>query len=484
MSAIPSTTINNIKWPLTVAPIPGVSPSEVVLSLTITAQDNAQISLTQSATLGGDPVDIDSTKYTYANGNILFTLPGAAPTGGAQTSSLPSEWATLLPFASPSSIPPDANPSDKARSSGELTPTTTPSPPKQTLPGTVPIATSQMVGNTTIPSPGKSASGNSLATGAVAGVAIGCLIGGALIAGLAVWFCLGRARRARRRPDSEATSMALMASHEKAPAVKTVSLGSSKPMSGNLNAVLPQPLEDKAVSDGFASIGLAIKNHVQSYYHASRVSPGLLDLDDLQKLGRNLPISIGTLSTLLANPETREVALRFSLAWLLVSRMGLSASSETTLLPLEISLCSQAMVSAERTSRSHSMLLAKWRVISAELMQPNYSRTPFSASDSRLQSIERAIEDLDGVLRPYADSRMDGKQRLHNLREIIKRSANFAFTMFSQPSTWDFDWQKQHGLQSGSICIFPALVQTADEAGEPLNPPRAFTEAILRQLDG
>jgi hypothetical protein len=78
---------------------------------------------------------------------------------------------------------------------------------------------------------------------------------------------------------------------------------------------------------------------------------------------------------------------------------------------------------------------------------------------------------------------MDDGARSRNLEEILKRAAQFAFTLFSQPTAWDFDWQNEHGVKSGSFCIFPALVQTSDENGEPLNPPRPFSEAVNRRLD-
>lgn len=128
--------------------------------------------------------------------------------------------------------------------------------------------------------------------------------------------------------------------------------------------------------------------------------------------------------------------------------------------------------------------LAQWRVSTAELMKPAYVRDAFSPQDSRNASIQAAISTLDDVLRPYADSRLDNAQRTRNLEEILKRSAIFAFTLFSQPSTWSFDWKEEQGGKSGELCIFPALLQLTDETGEPVRPPRPFSDAVLRRLDG
>jgi hypothetical protein len=116
-------------------------------------------------------------------------------------------------------------------------------------------------------------------------------------------------------------------------------------------------------------------------------------------------------------------------------------------------------------------------------MQTTYVKNSFLKSDLRLQSIEKALDTLDGILLPFADTRMDNAQRIQNLREILKRAATFAFTLFSQPSTWEFDWQQQHASSSGHFCVFPSLVQVTGETGEPVRPPRVLSEAITRTLD-
>jgi hypothetical protein len=78
---------------------------------------------------------------------------------------------------------------------------------------------------------------------------------------------------------------------------------------------------------------------------------------------------------------------------------------------------------------------------------------------------------------------MDNQERRHNLEEILKRSALFAFTLFSQPSEFGFDWKGAQNVKSGELCIFPALVQVSDEAGQPVAPPRPFSEAVVRRLE-
>lgn len=253
---------------------------------------------------------------------------------------------------------------------------------------------------------------------------------------------------------------------EKGPAVKTMSLESGSPIADALGNVLPLPLEDKTISGEISKISNLIKNHVQSYYHAGRVSPVSIDYDDLQALGDDMPVSVGTLSTLLGNSGTREIALRFCIAWVVVSRMQLRSPTSSTFLPPEISQCFQMMNLGDRGSKVHTTYFTRWRAITAELMQSDYVRNPFSPTDARVNNLQRAANLLNSVLRPYSDSRMDDGQRSRNLEEILKRSALFAFTLFSQPSTWEFDWENGQDVKSGSLCIFPALLQVRDENGE------------------
>ena len=126
---------------------------------------------------------------------------------------------------------------------------------------------------------------------------------------------------------------------------------------------------------------------------------------------------------------------------------------------------------------------ARWRVLTAELLQSSYVRNPFTSSDSRQEVIQTTLATLDNVLQPYADPHMNNGERKRNLEELLKRSALFAFTLFSQPSAWDFEWQGGHSVTSGEICIFPALMQVADENGQQVSPPRPFSEAVVRRLD-
>lgn len=181
-----------------------------------------------------------------------------------------------------------------------------------------------------------------VSSGAAAGIAIGCLIAGIFIAGLVFWFCW-RKRKAAGIRDHEASRIALMPAHEKGFAANTIPLGNGSSLGSPVSAALPLPLEDKAITGEISKIANSIKNHVQSYYQNSRVSPGLVDVDDIHAIGVGQPISAGILSTLLGNTATREIALRFCIAWAICSRMQPGADPKTSLLPQEVAGCVQSI---------------------------------------------------------------------------------------------------------------------------------------------
>jgi hypothetical protein len=121
--------------------------------------------------------------------------------------------------------------------------------------------------------------------------------------------------------------------------------------------------------------------------------------------------------------------------------------------------------------------ISRWRTISAFLFQGMFDQADWMESDSRNQNIHKAVILADSILRPYvADlntTRHDA--RLHNLAMIMQRAARFAYTLFTQPSTWTFNWQESQGT-SGEVVVFPALLQVFDGEQPELARPRVFVE--------
>ncbi|KAF2502511.1 hypothetical protein BU16DRAFT_521226 [Lophium mytilinum] len=129
----------------------------------------------------------------------------------------------------------------------------------------------------------------------------------------------------------------------------------------------------------------------------------------------------------------------------------------------------------------HFALLSRWKQISATLMHSTYVRDSFSHFDSRTINIERAINDLDPLLRTYASTNpMDNEARLTDLRDILRQGAKFAFLLFSQPCFWQFDWKEEVGkgkgtwavaMGNGNPVVWPNLMRVMNEEGKRLEVP-------------
>ena len=117
--------------------------------------------------------------------------------------------------------------------------------------------------------------------------------------------------------------------------------------------------------------------------------------------------------------------------------------------------------------------------MTASLLQRTYGSSAFSSSDPRNRNISDALHALNAVLRPFVDEQRDNEERGRKLEEIMRRAARYGLTLFSQPSTWGFDWDTPANAGRGSLVIYPALVQSGDDNGRRLDRPRIVEEQEL-----
>ena len=68
---------------------------------------------------------------------------------------------------------------------------------------------------------------------------------------------------------------------------------------------------------------------------------------------------------------------------------------------------------------------------------------------------------------------MNARQR--NLEGLMKRAAQFAFLIFCQPSSFNFEFRARGG--SNSQLVFPAFLQTVSDEAQIVSPPRVLSEA-------
>jgi hypothetical protein len=96
---------------------------------------------------------------------------------------------------------------------------------------------------------------------------------------------------------------------------------------------LPHPAEDNAITREFRALKGRIDGHIQTYYHSSGGDDNAAAQILVSTLGDQSPIPRSRASALLANPKTRPLVLRASLAWILVQRIFLNGTNVDSFLP-------------------------------------------------------------------------------------------------------------------------------------------------------
>ncbi|KAH0551562.1 hypothetical protein GP486_007222 [Trichoglossum hirsutum] len=306
------------------------------------------------------------------------------------------------------------------------------------------------------PSSGTPAPGNSthtgLAAGAVAGIAVGAGVACLLIGAVATYFFLSLyvqdISRSRERKESQ------------------------QPPSIPVEEHLPQPAEDRKVEFDVGTLSTLIEQHVENFYHRDPVNAA-----DIKSLEAEFPRGLGrqrVKGELVADKETRWVALRQYIAAVLVAGMSPYGDTERTFLPREVvtflrsvtppkerdsgkSLLSLLLTILKLTFRpprkAFSDIYNAWRAFSAYLLRPS------SSTEAAETSIANILNVLNRVLHPFA-IRESEPERAKSLKDILKRAAKLGLLLFEQRENWEFRWpEMEHGERVQAVAVFPALIK-------------------------
>lgn len=331
---VPSSAVKLVEGP--------VPSGELPLSSTATP---ATLSVGQNVSFAG------TTFHLGSEDGFISVLAGPVWALQFRAITLPTPGATAGPNSTPT--PETTTPiSSEAPTDVEITPTPTLSAVTNSTQNPTPTAARVW----------PKAASQGISQGTAAGIAVGCLLAGAFIAAFLIWIWKRRSKPRHPRPDHEKSVLPFLQKDDSS-SKNDQFMGTGAPFSQLIENSLPQPLEDKAISGDVSKLSTLVKNHVQSYYHTGRVSPGILDITDLQALGGDMPISSGMLSTLLANSSTREMALRFVIAWVVVARIQSSSDPRNTFLPPEVS---QLLYSLSSDNRGKHSLIVHFMTLTSQ----------------------------------------------------------------------------------------------------------------------
>ncbi|XPS80106.1 hypothetical protein M3J09_012067 [Ascochyta lentis] len=291
------------------------------------------------------------------------------------------------------------------------------------------------------------------------------LLAGVLIAGLAFFFLLRRQRK--RHAISNAAY-----SRQHAP-YRERNMGPKKGVTviagavGSIDDLLPQPMEDDAITGHLSKIRDNIKNHVRTYCHSGPISAADINETDIRDIATSMGTSVAALVGAISNPSSRDNALRSIVASVILARC--TGERNPSLLPSELAGLS-SFAPVIDGNNSQTVLFSKWKAITGALLQQQYGK--HSQNPNHAQNFQDATKSLDSMLAPFIKGSVDGGQRRKNLDMILTRAANFAFLLFAQPGSFRFDFVSGQG----GLTVFPALVQTVGDQGQLLSPAKVLTE--------
>ncbi|EME40488.1 hypothetical protein DOTSEDRAFT_55692 [Dothistroma septosporum NZE10] len=274
---------------------------------------------------------------------------------------------------------------------------------------------------------------------AVVGIGVGSAVIGAVMAACLFLFILHKKRKAsivqRKRLDtyqdhsdsfSGTTAVAIV---EKADLSTTL----------NKDADLLSPASDFELQEDFNRLNASIRTYAETYCTAAPELSSLAqdhsvhanNLDGLPELlSPDCPLSEIAVDSLLKNPTTRLPAIRFLIAWNILTNISPSAPLSSTLLPPEISRCLEALepiplgpisvrptspfrcpspssmriIPSTTSSSDWLMSLHKWRQVTGAAMAAIYSdgvEQQLDFRDSRNANVSELTASLVRVLQLF-----------------------------------------------------------------------------------
>jgi len=242
---------------------------------------------------------------------------------------------------------------------------------------------------------------------------------------------------------------------------------------GIIDDLLPQPVEDDAITRDLSRIRDNINNHVRTYYHSGPISATDVNETGIRDIAAATGTSAAVVVKALADPTNRDKALRSIIAAVILTRC--TGERSPSLLPNDVAAMS-ASIPVSNENNSQSILYSRWKVVTGALLQQRYGKQ--SRDPNRAESFQDTIASLNSILAPFVKGSVDGEQRRNNLDMILTRAADFAFLLFTQPGTFRFNFASRQG----GLTVFPALVQTVGDRGQILNPVKTLTEKEVLAL--
>lgn len=325
-----------------------------------------------------------------------------------------------------------------------------------------------------------------LNSGAVAGVAIGCIIAGIAIGAIAaIWFL-----RRRRSVSPEETQYMLAYTNGGGydPKDPTGHLMAADPF--RLDQILPAPLPDEVIAAELQNLSRLIQQHVMENYDHRELVP--VDQNILHRamhdlgLGNDSSMPSGQLVILTVSPQGRSTALQHIIARAATASVVLSSTARHSLLPSSMSAFMREVAPTERdrgSAKAVSAAFTRWRQISTFLINPNRSeRTSLLPTEAMTgHKARELVATLNVVLGPFIDlNQVDRYRQEAQLYNLVMEIARFGYMLISQPGEFRLRWDAGPSMEVGSdvVVVCPGLDKISDEHGNRYTPLRTLLAPV------
>ena len=127
--------------------------------------------------------------------------------------------------------------------------------------------------------------------------------------------------------------------------------------------------------------------------------------------------------------------------------------------------------------------MTRWRQLSVFLVHPDRSeRTPLTPSeDISTHQAQSLTVSLGRFLQTFVPTSRETRYEQENhLREVIVECATFGYTLFSQPSEYQFQYSAQS--KRTAIVTCPGLAKISDEEGRRYGSPHMLAAPVVEVI--
>ncbi|CAK1354066.1 unnamed protein product [Cercospora beticola] len=306
--------------------------------------------------------------------------------------------------------------------------------------------------------------GSPYGPGALAGGIVGAFLAALLLCALLWFFCIRR-RRSRRSASQQRFSdssndyaLADMARNpEKSQAVVAASAVT------RWQKHLPQEKDDGTITKLFKSIFEQAQMHMEGYYGSNTQDLSDASIATLRELSEDdLPL-------MLSQTQKQVLLLEGILLRFMIRRISGRSDVQDSFLPGDLSRIAknnkwymeresgQSGVATSGKKRGFSQALAQWRQLTGFLL-PNHRDDQAYQKELRTK-IEAAVQNIDSAYSPWEISGKSSDKRRESLRGILQQVSDAGILLFTQPSTFLFDWSTPAQSDSRTVAISPALLR-------------------------